>query len=499
MLLNELFSRLGLETDAASFAKGALAAKGVEFALAKLADAARFVTEQLKEATFGVFEQADNLDDLATKTGVSAEALQQLGYAGQFADVSMETIAQSLRILQKNAVGAIDGNKELKDTFRALKVPLVDATGHARSTEDVFADLADRFNSMPEGMGKTNLMLKVFGKSGAEITGVLNLGSKGIRAYAEEHKLLGATMSEGLISGSAEFEDNILRLKTGLQGVRNTIAEAVLPAFNEIAQTTLDWFKANQALVRTKLKEWIEDAIATVKFWIASIREWVKEQGGLGAVIHKVGMYLKAFGLILAGIEIAKFVTGVNTLIGSFVALGVELAITAAAVTGLVAVFAFALYEIVENWDDIRGLGMEIRYVFEDIGAGIMKAFGAAIDWVAEKIDWVVKKYHAVANVLDKVNPFSVNDTSTSGTRGTGASTPALDTVVALGRNQGWAVAPPTLVERGSGSSVSISSAPQINITTHPSQSNEEIGRIAAQKIAEHNQAMLREAQGGLQ
>lgn len=524
MLLNELFSRLGLETDAASFAKGQLAARGVEEALHLLGEAARFVTEQLKEATFGVFEQADKLDDLATKTGVSAQSLQELGYAGQFADVSMETIAQSLRILQRNASGAVDGNKDLVEVFKTLKVSLVDSTGHARSTESVFADLSDRFASMPEGMGKTNYMMKVFGKSGAEIAGVLNLGAEGLQKYTSEFRALGAEFSDSTLKDSARFEDNLLRLKTGFQGVRNTIAEAVLPVFNEMAQTTLDWFKANQELIRTKLKEWISDGIATVKFWVESIREWIKEQGGLSAVIDKASRALKVLGIFLAAIEFVSFVAGIGHAIAGIKALGV--AIAANPIGLLITLLAAAVTLWIENWDDIKEFfefvwdritgGLDsltdsiaqfgadlydtLVQPFIDAGDAIVAAFGKAIDWVADKIDWVVRKFHAVEDILDKVNPFSISDTSTSGTRGaTGGGSAADDAAFlanmhALGNTGTPAV---TSNNRG-GNSVSISSAPQINITTHPSQSNEEIGRIAAQKIAEHEQAMLREAQGGI-
>lgn len=520
MLLNELFSRLGLETDAASFAKGQLAARGVEEALHLLGEAARFVTEQLKEATLGVFEQADKLDDLATKTGVSAQSLQELGYAGQFADVSMETIAQSLRILQRNASGAVDGNKELVEVFKTLKVSLVDSTGHARSTESVFADLSDRFASMPEGMGKTNYMMKVFGKSGAEIAGVLNLGAEGLQKYTSEFRALGAEFSDSTLKDSARFEDNLLRLKTGFQGVRNTIAEAVLPVFNEMAQSTLDWFRANQDLIRTKVKEWVDDIVATVRYWVESIRDWVKEQGGMNAVIEKAEHWLKILGIAFAVFETLSFV---NAILNAVSALGkLRAAIAANPIGLLITLLAIAVTMWIENWDDIKeffefvwdritggldSLGEWFASFGSGLYDGLVQPFVDAWGWIkkiwTDGVDWIEKKLgrlgEIVSDATEILNPFNTEG-NTSGTRGATSGGSAADDAEFL-RNMhalGNTGAPAVTNNNRGGNSVSISSAPQINITTHPSQSNEEIGRIAAQKIAEHEQAMLREAQGGI-
>lgn len=488
-------ARFGLKTDKESFLSAMILVEGLKVGLRAVGSVVREVTHQLVESTLGVYEHADALDDMATKAGVSAATLQELGYVGQFTDTSMESIATGLKFLQKNMVGAIEGNKELKQTFKDLGVSLVDSRGHLRKTEDVMMDLADRFADMPASAKKTDLMMKVFGKSAGELTGIFNLGSDGIREYTDEFRALGAELGEGTIADSAKFEDNLVRVKTAMQGVKNTIAEALLPTLNELAADTVEWVKANQAVIRTKVREWVEGAVRAIRQFVKDVRQWVDEQGGLNAILEKGEHWLKLLGIAFAVFKTVEFAGAIGKAIEALQA--IKLAIASNPLGLLAVLMATAVTMWVENWEYMSEF-------FLMIWDGIVGGIDAAVKAVGESIDWIVRKitgaYEAVKRFVDWANPFNIEDNSTSGVRGTGAPSPALDAAIAMARNPALGVTAPQLVERGTGggNTVSVHAPMSFAITQQPGQDAHQLAKLVGEQVDERLNRTMREARGGL-
>jgi TP901 family phage tail tape measure protein len=494
----DLYAKFGVKTDGGSFKNAMQAISGIRDGLALLGEVARKVTETLKSFTTDVFDQADEMSKLSQKTGVNIETLQELGYAAGLADVPMEGLAGSLKFLQRNMVNAIEGNKELQDAFKTLKVHLVDSHGQVRKTEDVFSDLADAFAKMPDTAARSAYAMKVFGKQGAEMIPLLMGGSKAIREQAGEYRELHGVMTEDFGKRSEELNDNMRRIKTAFDGVKLTVAEALLPVFEDMIGTTLTWVKANQELIRSKVKEYVERAAAAISEFVKQVRDWINAHGGLEAVLKSTGEYLRAFGIILAGIKIAEVITSISNLISILKTLGTLVA-TGLGVAGLVGLMIWAASAIVDNWDDIAEF---FEYLWDRVSQGFVKAavwikdeFLALVQWVADKLQWVADKAAAVA---DKLNPFSINDTSTSGVRGVPMSNPLLDAAVAMSHDPALGVTSPSLVERGNGSAVSVVNSPQFNITQLPGEDGDKFAKRVAAINQEEAQRTFREAQGGI-
>src|SRR5688572_30538337 len=87
----------------------------------------------------------DKLDDLSEKTGISVERLSELRYAGEVTGTSFEALTGGIGRLGKTMAEAAGGNKEAVATFEALGVEIFDAQGKLRGTEEVLADIAQRF------------------------------------------------------------------------------------------------------------------------------------------------------------------------------------------------------------------------------------------------------------------------------------------------------------------------------------------------------------------
>jgi hypothetical protein len=83
--------------------------------------------------------------------------------------------------------------------------------------------------------------MQLFGKAGAEMVGVLNQGSAGIKELADESDRLGNTISTKTAEQAARFNDNLDKLSIAAGGVARTIAG---PLIEGLADLTGGLFEA---------------------------------------------------------------------------------------------------------------------------------------------------------------------------------------------------------------------------------------------------------------
>lgn len=214
-------------TSISSAAKAMAATLAVAFSV-------DYFTENIKAA----IDYADAMSDLAGKTGIATEELTAMEYALNFSDASLENYTDGLKKLTVNMVSSIEGNTDLADTFKKLGVSVTDAQGNVRQSKDVFLDAAEAISKMEDGAFKTDIAMKLFGKSaGPELIPFLNQGKEGIRALKEEAQEMGAVVSTDMAEKSAQFNDSLAKMSYAAKGVWLVIAGKMLPALNTAAES----------------------------------------------------------------------------------------------------------------------------------------------------------------------------------------------------------------------------------------------------------------------
>jgi hypothetical protein len=148
--------------------------------------------------------------------------------------VSIEQLQGGLTKLARAQADAAAGGQEQIAVFKALGVEYQNADGTLRSTDAVFADVAESFANMEEGAGKTTLAVKLFGRAGANLLPLLNSGRAGLAQMREEAEKLGIVISGQTAKAAEQFNDNITRLGAALDGVGIKVAEELLPAMNDL-------------------------------------------------------------------------------------------------------------------------------------------------------------------------------------------------------------------------------------------------------------------------
>lgn len=226
----ELQESVGLAERSLGGLKGAaggaaLALKGLGLGLSAGAVAA-FVKEGI--------DAADTMSKMAQRAGVTTEAFSELTYAANLADVSQQSLQNSLTLLGRKADEAARGVKSSADQFRRLGVDVLNADGSLKSVEDLFADVAEAIAKLPDGAEKSARAMGVLGRSGAQLVPLLNGGRAGLKEAADEAQRFGKVISTEAGRAAEEFKDNLTRLGERTSGVGIQLANDLLPALNDI-------------------------------------------------------------------------------------------------------------------------------------------------------------------------------------------------------------------------------------------------------------------------
>lgn len=190
-------------------------------------------------------DAADRMGKLADATGVSVRELSTLAYAADLSGTNVDELAQGMRKLAQDAAR---GGENLK----AAGVGLLDAGGKARTADQLFKAVAQRFAELPPGVDKTALAIRLFGDElGPKLVPLLNQGTAGLERMQKEAERLGLAISERAKEAAVEFNDNLTRLQGLARGVGVEIGNSLIPALNELANEFLDareagltWFQA---------------------------------------------------------------------------------------------------------------------------------------------------------------------------------------------------------------------------------------------------------------
>lgn len=309
MIVKELFMKLGIQSDSKDFKK-------VEGGMERITDFAKkaavaFAAFKLGKWIKGVADQVANLGDefdkMEQRTGVAAQTLQKLGFAADLTGANIGVVEVAIRTLQRTADEAASGVATYKDEYDRLGVSVKDSKGNLRSFEQLLPEIASGMQKLKTDTERTAIAQKIFGRSGTQLIPLLKSGSEEIQNMMKEFKELGGVIDKDLQKQSADYIDNQTRMNTVFQGLRNVIGKQLLPVFNEMSETTIEWFKQNRKWIALKLESVFKSLGKVIKnisrFFgdiIDDVIEWTKKLSPLQKGILKVSAAAAGLAILLA-------------------------------------------------------------------------------------------------------------------------------------------------------------------------------------------------------
>jgi hypothetical protein len=232
------------------------AAKGVAGIAASLGTAAvaggiGLIVSGMSAAAASVWrfsEAAAGIDDIAQRTGASAEALSQLRYAAEQSGANLEAVEKGMRKLGDVTTQAAGGSKSAAAALASVGLSAEQLL--AMPVEDRFLAVAQGISQIQDPAAQASVAMDLLGKSGADLVPMMADGAGGIRALMAEADKLGMTISGEQAKAAAAFDDKWQGLVATLRNASNTIAVAVLPYLSQMIDMVMQTWPAIQTLAK---------------------------------------------------------------------------------------------------------------------------------------------------------------------------------------------------------------------------------------------------------
>ena len=405
MIVRELFAKLGLSVDAASFAVADQMLGAVKSGLGLLVTGAVRAGEGLTEIITKTVETASALNDTSIALGVTTDAIQELGYAAQLNGSSVEGMSDGIRKLSINMQAAASGSEEAAQTFRRLGVQITEG-GKLRAADAVLADIADKFKAMPSGARRVAAAVDLFGKSGAALIPTLAEGSAKLAELRQEARDLGIVLDKDTIAAGDDLGDSWDRLKAAADGLRYSIGGPLLDGIRETVDSIVQWVKANRQLIAQRMRGLIRGLGSAIRVLAAG---FMLVWRGLNFVIARWKLFV-----VLIISSLAAIVLGNAAAIISFVSLGaaaIGAAISAAAAwvaaaapfIALAAVIAIVLLALEDLWVFLRGG----KSLIGDVGKELARLVSDFVDQGPKEGEhWMIKILRSVLVYLRAVGNY---------------------------------------------------------------------------------------------
>ena len=222
-------------------------------------DAASALAEMSVEAA----SFADDILTLSQTSGVAAETLQVLTYGEDLLDTSTSTVAGAIAKLiraMSNAEGSSASYNAMVDelngqleegsitaeeyaealqgsgnAFTQLGIDILDSNGNLRDSEEVFWEVIDALGEIENETEREALAMDLMGRSAKTLNPLIEAGSEGFAAIAEEARNAGYVMGEEALEGFHEFDDNLSRWDQGLVAAKRALGTILMPVLNDLA------------------------------------------------------------------------------------------------------------------------------------------------------------------------------------------------------------------------------------------------------------------------
>lgn len=185
-------------------------------------------------------EYADNLLTMSSVTGMSAEKLQELQYAAELVDVSVDTITGSMKKNLSAMTKVRDGNKKTAEVYDRLGVAVLDANGNLRDDEEVYWELINALGQVEDETERDALAMEVLGKSAQDLNPLIEAGAERMDEFAKQAHDAGYVLSDDTLEAFGDFDDQLRKLDVGATAAKNAMGTILLPVLTDLAGEGVD-------------------------------------------------------------------------------------------------------------------------------------------------------------------------------------------------------------------------------------------------------------------
>lgn len=356
----------------------------------------------------GFAESSDDIAAMATKLGITTDALQQFRYIGKLNGASAEEMDTALgKLSARMAKAGIDGGAMAED-FAQVGLSL--ARLRSLGPEKAVIVIAEAMKKTNDPAKRLAIAMTAFGeRAGPKLVPVLSEGASKLRELAKELRDMGGVLSPEELDKGNQLSDAWDRASESLNVLKNTIGSALGDATQSLLDEFTQWVKENRVQIGESARafgEWakksgpeffsaVKNAAIAVKDAAAAIGTVIDKTIGwsgavytfgaalgvvaLGSLVTFTGKIIALGSAVWAGVSSAwAFVGGIGAIGRSIATVMLTVAGFGAAVSAAVGVAAGSVlylgYTIWKYWDQMPVI---INEAINKIG----DAIGTAVDY----------------------------------------------------------------------------------------------------------------------
>lgn len=176
---------------------------------------------------FKVSELGKQIYVAAAQVGMSTQKYQEWAYVFEKAGIEADELKEVIKTLTEAQVDVLDGTEDMITAFKKLGMSQEEVSG--MSQQQLWENTITALQNVEDVTERTAIAYKIFSEDTAKLTTLLNLSNQETSQLISTYNELGATMSDRLVTRSNILQGSVTNLKNAWQGLKNTLAEAVLP------------------------------------------------------------------------------------------------------------------------------------------------------------------------------------------------------------------------------------------------------------------------------
>ena len=241
-------------------------------------------------ATSGANDFADwarQVAGLQKVMGGTTEEASRLAYQAKILGVDSGALAKGMQFLAKDIAG---GGKGLA----ALGISARDASGNIKPMPELMKEIAAKLQGIPPGAQRTAAILKIFGKSGMDLTPILTANASQMDALGQESDALGYTLDSKATASVKNHAQEQRRMQAAFAAVKMQIGQALMPVLTDLGKM----FAERIVPIIKDVVKWTKDHEGVVKVLIGVL-------AGFVVVLKAINAATSAYRVIMVGVRVA--------------------------------------------------------------------------------------------------------------------------------------------------------------------------------------------------
>lgn len=185
---------------------------------------------------------------MAQEAGIGVEAFSRLTEASEVLGVEQDTLRDIIFDTQLAISEATAEAGAQREALQQLGLSYIELNN--LSPEEQLYAIVDALNAGAGGANTMAIAAQLLGEGTLrDLNPILAEGSAGMRQLADEASEAGTVLTEEAAAAAEDARRDMLRLNQSLEGIGNTIAEAMIPALADLAEGALP--VVNESIART--------------------------------------------------------------------------------------------------------------------------------------------------------------------------------------------------------------------------------------------------------